>query len=423
MSVEATNNRIKITLGIFIFRVILDFLYSKFVATIFGYTGFKITASTGRYVMSWLVLLIFVPIVIRIHKKTTISSIAMMLLVYWSVVPFTTMIAFYPYELVFIFQNTIYWLILFTLYNLIPKINLVRIKNDSLVNFFIKLVILSFFVSILYISWRFTGFRITIDLSNVYNLRSEVINFRMPTILSYIYSASKAVNPVLVVYYLSNKKYSIAGFILFIQLLSFSINGSKTVLFSTLLAVILYWFYNEKYKNRAPWMFVVLGVLGAIEVYLNKTYLIIAFFIRRVFFVPNLLNYYYYDFFTANTPDYLRQSFLRHFGLRSPYSAIDNLIGLIYFNKPEMGANSGLISDAYANFGILGLVIMPFVIVFALKIIDACSEGLDIRIFVVSGVTLAFIFVSSFFFTILVTHGFLVLCLILYFLPRNNKYF
>ncbi|MGL5479555.1 MAG: hypothetical protein ACRDCB_10995 [Clostridium sp.] len=203
------------------------------------------------------------------------------------------------------------------------------------------------------------------------------------------------------------------------QILSFSINGSKTVLFSTVLSVLLYIIYNKKYIIRIPMILALVNLSGIIEFFLFKSYNIVNFIIRRVFFVPNLLNYYYYDFFSINEPDLFKQSFLRHFGIKTMYPPIDNMIGSIYFDKANMGANNGLFSDAYSNLGEIGLLIMPIIIVLSLKVLDFCARGLDTRIYVVSSITLAFVFISSNFFTILFTHGFLVLCLVLFLLPRN----
>ncbi|MFI8577867.1 hypothetical protein ACIGEL_19430 [Rossellomorea aquimaris] len=411
-----------IATGIWFYRILLDYLYVQTVVPLFGYSGFHANNQINKYFLSWVILFIFTPIIIKMFKKSTLSSLIIILLSFLSFIPFTCMIAFHSYTTEFIISNIVYWLALFIFYNTIPTIKLVRVTNDKFIKLILSLIVLIFFAVILFISWRYTGFRLSINLMNVYDIRSEATMYQLPSFLSYIYSASKAINPVLIVYFMSRKKYSIASFIFFIQLLSFSINGSKTVFFTTVLAVLLYWIYNDNLKNKLPWFFFLISLLGLLEFYIVKSYLIIGFIIRRVFFVPNLLNYYYYDFFSIHTPDYLKQSFLRHIGFESPYIPIDNLIATIYFGKPDMGANNGLFSDAYANFGIFGLLIMPLLVVLSFKFFDACSEGLDTKIFIVSGITLAFIFISSFFFTVLFTHGFLALCLILYLLPRDKLY-
>ena len=97
------------------------------------------------------------------------------------------------------------------------------------------------------------------------------------------------------------------------------------------------------------------------------------------------------------------------------------MLGNIYFQRPEMAVNNGLIGDAFANLGWIGIIVMPLLIVITLKILDACSEGLDIKIFIMSAVTITFIFISSFYFTILMTHGLIAVCFILYLLPRDYE--
>lgn len=414
-------NYVKLVLGILFFRLLLDFIYSEFVSTVYGYAGFENGVNNGAYIFSIIILMAFLPLIIQMHHMVTLSRIILLFFAYCTFIPFTTMIAFYPFAISYIIENIIYWLLLFGTFILMPHIKVARIKNDSLVNIILCMIILMFFGVVVLISWRYTGFRISLDILNVYALRSEASAFDMPTILTYIYSASKIANIVLTVFFLSRSKYAPAAFVFLIQILSFSIDGSKTVLLGTVLAVLLYWLYDHKYIARLPWLFSLLGIAGLMEWYLNKTYLVLSLTIRRVMFVPNLLNYNYYDFFSSNSPDYFQQSFLRYFGFDSAYSGIGHLIAVVYYNSPEASANNGLLSDAYANMGFVGIFIMPFVLVLMLKILDACAEGLDIRVVVVSGIMIAFTFVSSFFFTIMLTHGLMALCVILYLLPRQKQ--
>lgn len=137
--------------------------------------------------------------------------------------------------------------------------------------------------------------------------------------------------------------------------------------------------------------------------------------------MPNLLNYYYFDFFTKYQPDYFRQSFLRYFGIQSNYTRIPNLIGMEYFGRPGMAANSGLISDAITNLGLVGVIIAPMVLAIVLKIFDDVTVGLDDRIFIIPSIYISYVLISSFLFTSLLTHGFFAMMFIFYFLPRESK--
>lgn len=411
---------LKLSLGVLLFRLSLDFVYINHISTIFNYTGFINDFQLEKYVYSWIILLIFIPIIFTLHSKITFSSMILILLGYLSIVPFTTMVAYYPFNTAYIGVNVLYWIMVYFFYKVIPAIRLNHIKKDKYVELILYIIISIFLINIIYISWRYTGFRFTLDIYNVYDLRSESSSFTLPIIVSYLYSAAKAVNPILLIYFLSRKKYRITFVIFIIQLLSFSINGSKTVLFSTIIAVIIYWIYNVKYIRSIPWLLFILVIISSLEIFILNTMLLLAFIIRRLLFVPNLLNYNYYDFFSVNSPDYLSQSFLRYLGIESDYPPIDNMIGAIYYNEPEMGANNGLLSDALANLGWIGLIVYPLLLVVILKILDACAEGLDKRIYIISAITVTFILISSFLSTALLTHGIVAICIIMYLLPRTT---
>lgn len=66
-------------------------------------------------------------------------------------------------------------------------------------------------------------------------------------------------------------------------------------------------------------------------------------------------------------PDLYRNSILRRFGFESPYAdtSVDIAVGE-YFNPNVEGirANNGLISEAFANFGMVGCVILPIILCF-----------------------------------------------------------
>jgi len=420
---EKTNdntNRL-IFFGIILFRVTLDYVYSTHISSIYGYDGFRSDFDLRRIVLSWGILILFIPMIIDLHKRLRFSNFIIIILAYFSFIPFTTMVAYYPFRISYICINTLYWAVMLGFNRYIPMITIPRLKHDKLADGVLYGFVLLFCATIIYISWRYTRFRITFDLLNVYDLRSEIKNVNLPATIDYIYAASKALNPVLLVYFLSRKKYKAASAIFIIQILSFSINGLKTVLFSTAIAVVFYLFYNDKYISKIPWFLFILTALSSLEIYVKDTFLLVAFIIRRVFFVPNLLGYNYFDFFSKNSPDYFRQSFLRHLGFSSPYPSINRMIGDIYYNKPNMAANNGLISDAYANLGTLGIFVMPLMLILFLKFLDACAEGIDKRIYVISSVTMAFILISSFLFPALLTHGFLVVCFIMYLLRRESR--
>ena len=78
-----------------------------------------------------------------------------------------------------------------------------------------------------------------------------------------------------------------------------------------------------------------------------------------------------------------------------------------------MNCNSGLLSDAVSNLGYLGIVCMPLVLSFVLVLLDKCSKGLDPRIYLTTSLSIAMTLINTNLFTALLTHGILMLMLLL----------
>lgn len=419
--ITLSSKQLRMILFILLYRCALDIVYCSYVSKIFGYTGLRYVFGYLRLFISWILLLFVIPAIVKLTERSRYSDVITLFLIYLAYIPYTAMAGFFPYSYHFIAANTVYWMTLLLFILHFPSTQhkyLIKTKNNDLVLTIIEGV---FAIVILYISWRYTGFRFTISLSDVYSFREEAKNSSIPILLRYLFAASKAVNPVLLAYSLDRKKIGNATLIILIQILSFSFNGSKAVLFSTLLAVLLFFFYSESQLKKLPMYLTALCVSAGLERELFNTIFLMSYFVRRVLFLPNLLNSYYYDFFTQNTPDFFRQSFLRLLGFDSPYPDIDHMIGDVYFNKSAMGANNGLISDAITNMGYVGIVIMPIILSLFLRFMDSFAFGIKKRIYISTAIMTSFILISSFLPTALLTHGLLALGLVLAVIPREEK--
>ena len=402
-----------------IYRCLLDYVYRKYAHPIIEYVGLTYEWNIVKLLISWVLLLICFPTMKKCVARAKFSHTIMLFLLFLAYIPYTTMAAFFGYEYGFIAVCSAYWLWFFLLFNYLPDTEgtfSLSVNSDLILSVIEGI----FAVTILFISWRYTGFRFTIGLSDVYSYRAEAKMASMPTALSYVFAASKAVNPIILVYFLHKRKLVTTGLVAIVQILSFSVNGSKTVLLSTVCAVVFYFIYNERILKKIPVLMSGLSLLTWLETAILGSNLLLAYIVRRVLFVPNQLGAYYYDFFSKNPPDYYKQGFLRLFGAQSQYSTpIDNIIGANYFGKPNMGANSGLISDALANFGLAGVIIMPLILVIILRLLDKCAEGVDKRLYISTSIIIAFIFISSFLPTVLLTHGMIALGLVLMIIPRS----
>ena len=194
--------------------------------------------------------------------------------------------------------------------------------------------------------------------------------------------------------------------------------------FLVIIAVVVY----NIISSVALKLFVVYGLAGGsilalIEFLLLGSMNIATLFVRRLLFVPALLNEQYFDYFTKNQPDYFRGSFLRIIGAESPYASdggIARMIGRVYYGSNVMNCNNGLFSDAFSNLGYIGVFVMPAIIVFFLYVFDCSTCGLDKRIVLASGLFVSLNIMSTSFTMVLLTHGFLVLILLTWMMNPEN---
>ncbi len=133
-------------------------------------------------------------------------------------------------------------------------------------------------------------------------------------------------------------------------------------------------------------------------------------------FVPSLLDYSFFEFFNENYL-YWSNSFLKGI-VEYPYEmSSPRIIGLEYFEKEDMAANNGLISDGFSNAGSIGILISIFLFNSFMLIIK--NSNIDSRFFGIFFFVL-YGFLTTAISTVFITHGGLLLLLISFFLLREK---
>jgi hypothetical protein len=277
-------------------------------------------------------------------------------------------------------------------------------------------------LTVLYVSWKYTRFRFHFNLYDVYDLRFEARNYDIPIIFNYILAASGTVLSLFFVWHLIRKEKKQAIIIGIIILLDFGIAGHKSIVFELLLAILGYYFFQFEKIKYFGWGFVLLPAIALLESNLIKTFNFITLIINRVLFIPSLLNYFYYDFFSSHEKDYFRQSFLRYLGFQSSYKTpIDFIIGEQYYGNDLIRANNGLFSDAYMNLGAFGVFFQPFILIVILKLIDSFSKGIDERLLFIVIMGCYSALISTTFSTALLTSGLFLIMFVLYLIRSQIK--
>lgn len=423
-------------IGLVSFRILLDYIYFNIISPGYAYSGFTDNRSLESGLISWLLFVAFYFLIRRIlySEQEGISHVIISLLYILSFIPFTSSVYAGFTTPAFIIWNTVYWLIL-----IVASKYIIRLPKKPLPNFrldyitisdkFVTVVGVISLLVVLYVSGRYTHFRLNFNLFTVYDLRLEAREFGMSTLATYLFAWTKAVNTLMLAYCLIKKKHLMTIVYFAIQMLSFGIDGSKSKFFLPFLVLIVVKMYDKITVGKLKMLFIY-GAAGgtliaAAEYAFGNTIYLTTLFIRRILYVPSILNVHYFDFFTTHEPEFFRGSFLRLFGAVSPYAAdggISRMIGRVYYGSATMNCNNGLLSDAISNLGYAGVFIMPLIIVYFLHLFDRSTAGLDKRLVLVSGVYIALNLISTSFMTVLITHGFLLLIILTWMMKPEDLY-
>lgn len=396
-----------------VYRLFLEILYVRIIQPDFFYYGFQLNPSIYRSILSWMLLFPVLFLAKRWENLNHISNSIVLILVYLAFIPATMLFAYM--DAPFLFILTIYYMVLVFLTDRLPSLRLQTYgRLRSGLNIMIYMVLLILGVVELFIWARYTNFHIQMDLYNVYGTRLIARSFSMPLVLYYFHSWARIVAPFLAVYALHNRKVVTFVALLLLQFIVFSIDASKSVFFSLVLGVFLYFLFKKggSFTRILPFGLACLTGGALIEYLLIGTKWMSNYIIRRITMVPALLNYYFYDFANNGGIDYYRQS-LSFLGPSLYSKDIADLVGDAYFHA-GMHANNGLFADAYMNLGIVGVVVMPLMIALMLKILDGSMRDVSPCVTYTIVIVMSFNFISSSFFTILLTHGFVIMCLLGY---------
>ena len=408
------NKKTVIICLIVIYRILLDYIYAHYTSPVWGYAGFENNASNYSLIISWLVLIPLTFIILPFFRNQDPFYPDLLILFFlMKVVPFTTIIRFFDTPGTLSFLYFIYFALIFLLtkYLKLKPVPL-KIKGVSSSSDFILYAGLFFFAAIIiFISGYYAHFRIHLSFDDVYNLRGEAKGFDLPLVIRYAWSPATNILPLLFAYFLGKKKRLICAFILFLILLNFSINGMKSTFFKLLICVAFVLIkFNDLKKYYLPG-FIVLLLITILEGFFWDLHLIHDIVIRRVFFIPSMLDTLYYDYITQNGPMFYARG----------GTPIQYVISDIYFGDPEMESNNGLFSDAFMNLGVVGCFVYPVIYAFMFRICGSAFRGAEKGLVIFAAVIMSYTLEGSELTTALLTHGLFLFCVFLYLISMKRK--
>lgn len=417
------------------YKALLDFLYLQYISGPYKFYGFYGEFSWPLYCLSWIFFILFSFVIIHITHKTQDLFSSLLLFVYYLIyfVPFSAM--FYAgYRFNYIIYSVLVWAFLVLYFSQLTERTIIFTLNGSgfvitrksatIIIFILSVLIC---LSVVYLSWRFTGFRMSFNEAYTYIYRAQAFDYTTSAFWGYLYSWSRLIIPVMLCLALVRQRYLLAVGLFLLKMLSFGFDGMRLDLLITLIAVGTAIIYRKNISQVAvSRLFVVIltGMIGLcllsiIEHTIFKTGEIDRVITFRVLFLPNLIASWFIRFFESNPPDYFRQSFLRYFGFKSPYAEIglDYIIS-DFINGGDGRANNGLVADCMTNFGIVGFIFQPFVVAIWAAIMNKVTKTVHISVILLLAIYFAYCLTNNFFMIILFTNGGFII--IIYLLIYNR---
>ena len=276
----------------------------------------------------------------------------------------------------------------------------------------------------LYISYKYSHFRLYIKMDSIYDARRETAS-QLSSLENYIFSWNYVVFlPLFLTHHLREKKYVLVLIDIVCFFLCFGIRGDKIVLL--VLALCFFFFFFGKTKLRSNVMPVLLILINAFIFFGivtdERISSVINGFVYRMLYVPSEAHYFYYDFFVDGEKLFLRQSILRYF-FDNPYNdVVSILIGSstkYNYTGSLTNLNNGLFSDAFANFGILGVVLYPVLIAVGIGYVSDKLQVFEYETRMCLGSVLLINLISASWIQLLLTGGIIVMLLLLMVLNKK----
>lgn len=270
-----------------------------------------------------------------------------------------------------------------------------------------------------------------LELDRVYEFRMESA-LQVPGIFAYIFSSVASVLlPLALVLSLKFRQYWLSGTALLSAVILFGMSHHKSVLFGPFAVAGLYVIFS-RLRSISPigWIFLALPIVCLVEIYylrvIEESYAaayLNSLLIRRVLFVPAMLDGLYIEYFDLHSWYYWSQSFIASWALENPhgYSA-PYIIGQEYFHDIETSANTGVIGSGFANAGMFGVAIYSVLAGLVLALLNAFGERIGHPLVAATSFTTVFIVLTSAdFLTTILSHGLFILIVFLSLFPEAEE--
>lgn len=365
--------------GIIIWKCLIDYMYSEIITDIFAYMNNVADYNYGKLMISWGVVVAFFLFSSKIQAGMLKFSFEFMIIM--SLIPTLTVWWVRNDDSTCMCYVLLYWAIWGSVSYVISQ-SIIYKKNSSIDNGLCKginqnydgiqksnrkilILFIGSMISTLHFSYKYGNCRLFIALGDVYKYRMVVGN-NMPMIEVYWYGwISQIVLPILLLLFLLKKRIILALICSLLISMNYSIYGNKSILFMVPLVICFVSIQSRdlciQLTNYVIWG---LDIVTLVSCFLQKTNITrwgVAL-VDRLTTLEATGHFYYYDFFQNSPFLFLSQSLFKFWKTNVYELPIGVIIGSNIKYNPTgnyNNFNNGVFSDAYANFGVFGVIIYP----------------------------------------------------------------
>ena len=414
-----------VLLSIIIFKLTYDYICIQYLPESNYYI---LNFNAIKYIFTWIVTVSFSIYSGRNEHVMSFSQKVIFVLYYFYFIPTVSLFALMDLPIGYIVLVIVYWIFILFFQEYIPKFKINKIKEYNLSMGILFLFITTITMTLLIFTYSYNGLKLSFDLLVTYETREMAAAANIPKLIGVLrYFAGVYLYPMLIAYLFYKKRWVLLSITIFMQLCLFSIAMDKMALFIipvSLACAILVKKFSFGYRTKIilSVALVSINIIALMEDALFKSTYLIVFIVRRTFFAPTVLNYFYYDFMLGKEKLLLREGLLLHRFFEPVHGKpIISFIAEQYIGNTSSSPNSGMFAEAYTEFGGLGVLILPFLLITVLKIIDSVSFDVDNAIMLPCAISIT-IFLQNIFITGgTFIYSYILLFLCLYLLRRNFK--
>lgn len=271
-----------------------------------------------------------------------------------------------------------------------------------------------------------------LDIERVYEFRREAAS-DLPAIFGYVYSSVASVLvPLVLILAIRNGSYWLIAAALASSVILFGMSHHKSVLFGPPTVAMMYYFFQRvKSGHFIAFAFLTIPFIGIIEILYMRSFnslepaYLTSLIIRRVLFVPPMLDSLYIEYFSVN-PKFLWSTSRiaswfseNNYGVTAPF-----VIGQEYFGDDDTSSNTGVIGSGFANAGLVGVVVYSIGLGLLIALLNAFGRRIGHPFVAAVGfATIVNVLTSTDLVTAVLTHGLLLLIVVLALFPSESAPF